>query len=77
MNHGSNPFPDPNPCPILIPTTWKCYLLWQKGFADVIKPRILRWGDYVREIKLKTKSPACPGKLCIKVGEKENSFITG
>ena len=48
-----------------------------KRTADVINLRILRWGDYVGEIKLRRKSPAYPEKPCTKVEEKENSFIIG
>ena len=32
---------------VLIPGTFECYLIWQKGvFADVIKVRLLRWEDH-------------------------------
>lgn len=30
---------------VLIPRNCECYLIWQKGFTDVIKLSILKWGD--------------------------------
>lgn len=40
--------PTPEDIHILIPRTYDCDLIWKekKVFADVIKLRILRWGNY-------------------------------
>lgn len=35
----------PQRCQVLIPKTCKCDLIWKKVFIDVIRWRILRWGD--------------------------------
>lgn len=31
------------PMMVLTHGTWKCYLIWESVFADVIKLKILRW----------------------------------
>lgn len=43
-----------------------------KGTADVIKLRILGWGDYVGKIELKYKI-ACPTKKAPHKGRRENT----
>lgn len=41
--------PKIHPCPN--PRICECYLIWQKGLANVIKLTLLRWGEYLAIFK--------------------------